>query len=143
MSEMKGGNKEEWPIQRQLHISIGTNNKYKTVSTYVKQTSPLAMSVEHTRFRRPPLSVLRRGRHHLMRQVGLRSRCAQCGLPRCSLLHLLPLRAPPECQVPALVIKVYRTGNIQVVNLIQRAQPMWHHRRVLLHRRPPNPKRTS
>ena len=84
---------------------------------YVKQTSPLAMSAEHTRSRHASLSALRHGRHHLMRQVGLRSRCVQCGLPRCaqcglprcaqcgllrcSPLHLLPLRAPSECQIPA------------------------------------------
>jgi len=59
------------------------------------------MSAERTRFRCAPLSVLRHGRHYLLRQVGPRSRCAQSGLLRCSPLHLLPLRAPPECQIPA------------------------------------------
>ncbi len=62
------------------------------------------MSVERTRFRHAHLSALRRGRHYLMRQVGPRSRCAQCGLPRCSPLHLLPLRPPPECQIPAMFL---------------------------------------
>jgi hypothetical protein len=62
------------------------------------------MSAEHTRFRHPPLSALRRGRYHLMRQVGLQSRCAHCGLPHCPTPYLLPPRASRECQIPTTYV---------------------------------------
>ena len=69
---------------------------------YVKDVSPLAMSAECTHFRHLPLSTLRCRWYHLMRWVGLQSRCMHCGLPCSSPLHLLPLWSPPECQIPAL-----------------------------------------
>ena len=70
---------------------------------YVKQTELLAVGVECTHFRCMPLSALRHGWHYLMQQVGLRSCCTQCGLPHCSLLHLLLLWPPLECEIPAPV----------------------------------------